>query len=111
MITAASLVAALRWARSLGFGATLGGCAGLIARRYLPSIPLADDEAMYCGAAIGALLHRLIDGVAVWVLRPLTTFSSFYFKLAQLSLLGGTLTAEQRRDIKRKLAERHFLGD
>ena len=102
--------AALRWAKSLGFGGTAGACLGLLLRHYLPDSTLTEKQAMYIGAAQGGVLHRILDFLVDWVLRPLSTYSSFYAKLVQLQILKGVLPAEQRKQIVRELARKHFLG-
>ena len=100
----------LRFAKSLGFGATTGACLGLILRHYLPQLPLADREAMYGGAAIGALLHRVLDWIMNGIMRPVSSFTGYYFKLLQLRLLGTVVTPEQREKIMERLTKDHFLG-
>lgn len=109
MTSASGLNGALQLARSLGFGGVVGASLGLAARRVLPTLPISESEAMYFGAAVGAILSRVLDSAVNWILAPVSRFVGFYFKLAQLYLLSAVIPKKQRDAIIKDLTSRHFL--
>src|SRR4051812_7094250 len=94
-----NFMALLEGARSLGFGAAIGGALGAILYVTLPNLfpglePLGKDmskleSAILIGALIGSGCHSLINGFAENLVKPVAKTVRFWLKQAEIRTLRG----------------------
>ena len=109
-----AMLSMLELFRSMGFGALLGsgtfGVMFVISPNLFPG-ETSVDKAVILGALLGAGLHRLIERWVIHgMLHPITRFSTYYFRLAQLVLLSRIIGVRLQRDLIRELTRNYFLS-